>query len=76
MLRLAGNHHASDIWKDEFINLHVGMLQALRYGFKYVMYRHCCIRVLNISLMDTAVNIECSIRIVIVYHFVFLQKQL
>lgn len=50
MLRLAGNHHASDIWKEEFINLHVGMLQALKYGFKYVLFRHCCTSVLNVSL--------------------------
>lgn len=50
MLRLAGNHHAGDIWKEEFINLHVGMLQTLKYSFKYVLYRHCCISVWYVSL--------------------------
>lgn len=49
-LGLAGNHHAGDIWKEEFINLHVGMLQALKCGFKYILYRHCCIDVRFVRL--------------------------
>lgn len=57
-LRLAGNHHAGDIWEEEFINLRVGMLQALKYSLKYILCGPCCIRVGYVSLTHAAVNLE------------------